>query len=78
MTSDKSCVLALSKEGNHEDIINEWRNDIGPTNLDEAKQNPESLRAQYATDKVVNALHASDSHENAMRYMIILIINFRK
>lgn len=67
MTSGKSCVLALSKEGNNEDLINSWRNDIGPTNLEEAKKNPDSFRAQYATDKLINAIHGSDTHETAMR-----------
>lgn len=68
MTSDISCVLALTKEGMEEDIINTWRNDIGPLNLDEAKKNPDSFRAQYATDSLINAIHGSDSREQALRF----------
>lgn len=68
MTSGMSHVLALSKHGETEDVINEWRNDVGPANLDEAKkERPETLRAQYAVDQVQNALHGSDSHESAAR-----------
>ncbi len=68
MTSGVSHVLALSKPGETEDVINEWRNDVGPANLDEAKKDrPDTLRAQYAVDHVQNALHSSDSHEAAAR-----------
>jgi nucleoside diphosphate kinase len=61
MTSGPSCVLALSKSENSEDVINNWRDDIGSVD------NPESFRAQYATDKLMNAIHGSDSHESAMK-----------
>lgn len=68
MTSGTSCVLALSKEGNHEDVINEWRKDIGPTDVEEAKkQDAESFRSQYATSQLMNAIHGSDSHDSAMK-----------
>ena len=65
MTSGPSCVLALSK--NADDVISEWRHDIGPTNPEEARKNPDSFRAQYATDKLINGIHGSDSYESAMR-----------
>lgn len=68
MTSGDSCILALSKEGNQEDVINEWRKDLGPLDVKEAKEKePDSFRSKYATDKLMNAIHGSDSHENAMR-----------
>jgi thioredoxin domain-containing protein 3 len=68
MTSGKSCVLALSKEGNQEDVINEWRKDIGSVNIEENRQeNPDSFRAHYATNKLINAIHGSDSHESALK-----------
>jgi nucleoside diphosphate kinase len=68
MVSGESCVLALSKPGNKEDVVNQWRHDVGPADLAEAKNaKPDSLRAQYATNKLMNALHSSDSRESAMR-----------
>ncbi|CAF0729697.1 unnamed protein product [Brachionus calyciflorus] len=66
MTSDVSCVLALTKEGNNEEVINNWRKDIG-ADVEEPKENPDSFRAQYATDKLMNAIHGSDSRESATR-----------
>jgi nucleoside diphosphate kinase len=72
MTSGPSCVMALSKEGNTEDLFNEWRKDVGSSNLEEAKKNLDSLRAQYATDKVVDAIHGSDSHESSLKFIIKL------
>lgn len=65
MTSGESCVLALSKEGDQEDVVSEWRRDLGAT--EETDQDPESFRSQYATDKILNALHGSDSQDAAMR-----------
>ncbi|RNA40879.1 thioredoxin domain-containing 3 -like protein, partial [Brachionus plicatilis] len=66
MTSDESCVLALTKESNQEDVINNWRKDIG-ADIEEPQENPDSFRGQYATDKLMNAIHGSDSHESATR-----------
>ena len=62
MTSNTSCVLVLTKENTtNEDLINDWLNDIN-------QDNPESFRAQYATDNIKNAIHGSDSHESALKY----------
>lgn len=72
MTSGPSCVLALSKEGNLEDVIHEWRDDIGAS--DAAAENPESFRSQYATNKIVNALHGSDTREAALRYLVFFVV----
>lgn len=69
MTSGPSCVLALSKSENSEDVINNWRDDIGSVD------NPESFRAQYATDKLMNAIHGSDSHESAMKELAYFFPN---
>lgn len=74
MTSGESCVLALSKEGSDEDdVVNEWRRDLGAT--DSSAQDPESFRSQYATNKILNAIHGSDTHEAAMRYVITRLVN---
>jgi nucleoside diphosphate kinase len=66
MTSGESCILALSKEGNHEDVVNDWRKDMGGSS-EIPESEVESFRSQYATDKIINALHGSDSQESAMR-----------
>ena len=63
MTSGPSCVLALSKQA--DDVINEWRNDN------------DSLRTQYATDKIINGIHGSDSHESAMKYKLKTISKYK-
>jgi nucleoside diphosphate kinase len=72
MTSGESCVLALtkSKAASADDLVNTWRNDVGPADLAEAKKQPDTLRAQFATDQMINALHSSDSHEAALRFEI--------
>ena len=76
MTSDLSCILALSKPGNKEDIINSWRQDIGAVDVaNDPKKDPDSFRAQYATDQLVNAIHGSDSVDSAMRELAFFFPN---
>ena len=66
MTSNACCVLAISK--NDADVITELRNDVGSTDPNQAKQeNPNSIRAMFGTDTIMNAIHASDSEEVARR-----------
>lgn len=49
-------------------IIEEWRQLIGPKSVEDAKANaPDSLRAQYGTKEMLNALHGSDSGQAAAR-----------
>ena len=49
-------------------IIDEWRELIGPTKVEDAKEKaPDSLRAQYGTKEMFNALHGSDSHDAAAK-----------
>ncbi|KAF0985200.1 hypothetical protein FDP41_000239 [Naegleria fowleri] len=49
-----------------EDAVTKWRELIGPTDCVQARQvAPNSIRALYATDKTHNAVHGSDSDENA-------------
>lgn len=69
MTSGESCVLALSKQGvSRDEVVDQWRNDLGPLDIEQAKkEHPESLRAHYANDRLMNGLHGSDSHETATR-----------
>ncbi|XP_061183794.1 thioredoxin domain-containing protein 6-like isoform X2 [Saccostrea echinata] len=68
MTSGTSHVLVLTKGRTGENIISEFRDLIGPTDVEEAKEaQPESLRAKYGEKAFMNALHGSSSEETAMR-----------
>ncbi|MEE8341814.1 MAG: nucleoside-diphosphate kinase [Candidatus Neomarinimicrobiota bacterium] len=59
MSSGPCWILALEKEN----AVNEWRKTIGNTNpLDAAKG---TIRKLYATSLGENAVHGSDSDENA-------------
>jgi|TARA_A200000159_G_C7245855_1_gene306599 nucleoside-diphosphate kinase len=59
MTSGPCMVLALKKE----DAVNSWRKTIGATNPDEAAHG--TIRKDFATSIQENAVHGSDSDENA-------------
>ncbi|NXI81008.1 TXND3 protein, partial [Rhipidura dahli] len=62
MTSGPTLVLALTREN----AVSHWRGLLGPKTLEEAKENPESLRAQYAIENVpINQLHGSSTHLDA-------------
>ena len=61
MSSGKCMVLALKKEN----AIQEWRNTIGATNPEEAKEG--TIRKLYATSLGENAVHGSDSDDNAKK-----------
>ncbi len=61
MSSGKCMVLALKKEN----AIQEWRDTIGATNPVEAKEG--TIRKLYATSLGENAVHGSDSDDNAKK-----------
>ena len=61
MSSDKCMVLALKKEN----AVQEWRNTIGATNPEESEDG--TIRKIYATSLAENAVHGSDSDENAKK-----------
>tara|TARA_B100000029_G_scaffold497045_1_gene564162 strand:+ start:463 stop:879 length:417 start_codon:yes stop_codon:yes gene_type:complete len=61
MSSGKCMVLALKKEN----AVEEWRNTIGATNPEEAEEG--TIRNLYGTDLGQNAVHGSDSNENAKK-----------
>ncbi|NXO64552.1 TXND3 protein, partial [Phainopepla nitens] len=64
MTSGPTLVLALTREN----AVSHWRNLLGPKTLEEAKENPESLRAQYAVENVpINQLHGSSTPSDAQK-----------
>ncbi len=55
------------------DAVKAWRNFIGPTNLNEARQKaPNSIRALYGTEGGKNAVHGSDATTSAQRELNFL------
>jgi len=61
MSSGHSMVLALMKEN----AVEEWRKTIGATNPAEADE--KTIRKDFATSLSENAVHGSDSDENAIK-----------
>ncbi len=61
MTSGPCMVLALEKKN----AVQSWRDTIGATNPEDAKQN--TIRKDFATNVQENAVHGSDSDENAQK-----------
>ena len=61
MSSGKCMVLALKKD----DAVANWRKTIGATNPDEAEDG--TIRKLYASSLGENAVHGSDSNENAKK-----------
>ncbi len=61
MSSDKCMVLALKKDN----AVQEWRDTIGATNPQEAEEG--TIRKLYASSLGENAVHGSDSNENAKK-----------
>ena len=59
MSSGACMVLALEKN----DAVNEWRKTIGSTNPEDAETG--TIRRDFATNVQENAVHGSDSGENA-------------
>ncbi|SVD75873.1 uncharacterized protein METZ01_LOCUS428727, partial [marine metagenome] len=59
MSSGQSMVLALEKEN----AVTAWREIIGSTNPLESKEG--TIRRDFATSIAENAVHGSDSDENA-------------
>ena len=59
MSSNQCMVLALEKDN----AVEEWRTLIGSTNPKESKDG--TIRKLYATSLGENAVHGSDSEENA-------------
>jgi len=61
MTSGPCMVLALKKEN----AVESWRTTIGATNPEDADEN--TIRKDFATNVQENAVHGSDSDENAQK-----------
>ncbi|XP_021351892.1 thioredoxin domain-containing protein 3 homolog isoform X16 [Mizuhopecten yessoensis] len=77
MTSGPSHILVLTKGRTGENIINEFRDLIGPTSVEDAKEKqPESLRAKHGEKTFMNALHGSSSDDQAMRELAFFFPDF--
>jgi len=61
MSSNQSMLLVLEKK----DAVNSWRETIGATNPSDADSG--TIRKLYATSLGENAVHGSDSDENAKK-----------
>ena len=69
MSSGQCMVLALNKEN----AVNSWRETIGATNPDEAADG--TIRKDFATNIQNNAVHGSDSDENAKKEIAFFFTN---
>jgi nucleoside-diphosphate kinase len=69
MSSGQCMVLALEKEN----AVSSWRETIGATNPDEAEEG--TIRRLYATSIGENAVHGSDSDENAQKEIAFFFPN---
>ena len=69
MTSYPCMVLALEKEN----AVAEWRKTIGSTNTKEAEEN--TIRSDFATNVQENAVHGSDSNENAEKEIAFFFLD---
>ena len=69
MTSGPCMVLALEKEN----AVQSWRNAIGSTNPQEAGEG--TIRRDFATNVQENAVHGSDSNENAQKEIAFFFLD---
>lgn len=64
-------IIKLDLEG--EDAVRRWRELLGPTNSDVARQEkPASVRARYGKDVQRNCAHGSDSLKSAVRELELM------
>lgn len=76
MTSGISYVLVLSKGRTGKGIIEEWRNKLGPSDVETAKDSaPNSWRAKFGSKGYMNALHGSDCPDSAIRELAFFFPN---
>ncbi|CAI5656272.1 unnamed protein product [Oreochromis niloticus] len=78
MSSGPSHILVLSQVEGSATVVPAWREFIGPADIEEAKrEKPESLRAQYGTETLFNAVHGSEDSDQASRELAFFFPNFR-
>lgn len=67
MTSGETLFMVLERE----DAVDGWRHLIGPTDPSTAKEElPDSLRATFGTDVILNALHGSSTPQSAREKIV--------
>lgn len=69
MTSGPCMVLALEKKN----AVESWRTAIGSTNPQEAEEG--TIRKDFATNVQENAVHGSDSNENAQKEIAFFFLD---
>ncbi|XP_072300497.1 thioredoxin domain-containing protein 6 [Eucyclogobius newberryi] len=78
MCSGPSHMLLLSQPDSSANTVRAWLDFIGPADIEEARRDkPESLRAQYGTQTLYNAVHGSEDSDRASRELASLFPNFR-
>ncbi|KAG7227484.1 hypothetical protein INR49_005298, partial [Caranx melampygus] len=78
MSSGPSHILVLSEAEGSTNVVPAWREFIGPADIEEARrEKPESLRAQYGTQTLFNAVHGSEDSDQASRELAFFFPNFR-
>ncbi|XP_023154796.2 LOW QUALITY PROTEIN: thioredoxin domain-containing protein 6 [Amphiprion ocellaris] len=78
MSSGPSHILVLSQAEDSANVVPAWREFIGPADIEEARrEKPESLRAQYGTETLFNAVHGSEDRDQASRELAFFFPNFR-
>ncbi|XP_061827488.1 thioredoxin domain-containing protein 6 [Nerophis lumbriciformis] len=76
MSSGPSHILVLCQLGDSASVVQAWLDFIGPTNIEEAmREKPESLRAQYGTQTLFNAVHGSEDSDRASRELAFFFPN---
>ncbi|CAB3983118.1 thioredoxin domain-containing 3 homolog isoform X4 [Paramuricea clavata] len=77
MSSGPCMTLIISKGGTGEGVIPQFRDLIGPKDVNQAKEEaPTSIRAVYGTSSVMNAIHACDTSESAARELAFFFPDF--
>ncbi|XP_022595893.1 thioredoxin domain-containing protein 3 homolog isoform X1 [Seriola dumerili] len=78
MSSGPSHILVLSEAEGSANVVPAWCEFIGPADIEEARrEKPESLRAQYGTQTLFNAVHGSEDSDQASRELAFFFPNFR-
>ncbi|XP_069554711.1 thioredoxin domain-containing protein 6 [Brachyistius frenatus] len=78
MSSGPSHTLVLSQVESSASVVPSWRQFIGPADVEEARREmPKSLRAQYGTETLFNAVHGSEDSDQASRELAFFFPNFR-
>ncbi|XP_007493993.1 thioredoxin domain-containing protein 6 [Monodelphis domestica] len=78
MSNGPCRLLIISWPEYHKDVVAAWRDFIGPSDIETAKrENPDSLRAQYGTIMPFNAIHGSETRDQANRELEFFFPNFK-